>query len=180
MNARYVGLTPYAAWYSFFSFARIALTFDMSTSIALVTCADVSSERRMCSAMPLRIAVIGSKLSPGCAADGAGDGGVGGAAARAGCGAAGADGGFGCAGAAGAPWAGCAPDSMKLRMSFFVTRPPRPVPCTWLGSTRCSEAILATTGETNVLPFVDAAGAVSSAGCAVGAGLSALEGASAS
>src|SRR5712691_3752625 len=41
----------------------------MSTSIALVTCADVSSERRMCSAMPLRIAVIGSKLSPnaGCA-----------------------------------------------------------------------------------------------------------------
>src|SRR4051812_50031345 len=71
MNARYVGLTPYAAWYSFFSFARIALTFDMSTSIALVTCADVSSERRMCSAMPLRIAVIGSSASPGCAADGA-------------------------------------------------------------------------------------------------------------
>src|SRR5256885_16551846 len=64
MNARYVGLTPYADWYSFFSFARIALTFDMSTSIALVTWADVSSERRMCSAIPLRIAVMGSKVSP--------------------------------------------------------------------------------------------------------------------
>jgi hypothetical protein len=44
-------------------------------------------------------------------------------------------------------------------MSFFVTRPPRPVPCTWLGSTPCSEAIFATTGETKVLPFVCAASA---------------------
>src|SRR5919202_532786 len=64
---RYVGLTPYADWYSFFSFSRIATTFDMSTSIALVTCADVSSERRMCSAIPRRIAFIGSNCSPGCA-----------------------------------------------------------------------------------------------------------------
>src|SRR4029453_13245760 len=47
----------------------------MSTSIALVTCAEVSSERRMCSAMPFRIADIGSKLSPGCAAAGGGTGG---------------------------------------------------------------------------------------------------------
>ena len=37
----------------------------MSTSIALVTCAAVSSERRMCSAIPRRIAVIGSSDSPG-------------------------------------------------------------------------------------------------------------------
>ena len=37
----------------------------MSTSIALVTCAEVSSERRMCSAMPLRIAVIGSNALAG-------------------------------------------------------------------------------------------------------------------
>ena len=44
------------------------------------------------------------------------------------------------------------PDSMKPRMSFFVTRPPRPVPCTWPGSTPCSDAIRATTGETKVLP----------------------------
>src|ERR671936_285705 len=43
-------------------------------------------------------------------------------------------------------------------MSFFVTRPPRPVPCTWFGSTPCSEAIRATTGETNVLPFSVGAG----------------------
>ena len=47
MNARYVGLTPYAFAYSFFSLLRIATTFDMSTSIALVTCAEVSSDLRM-------------------------------------------------------------------------------------------------------------------------------------
>ena len=70
------------------------------------------------------------------------------------------------AGAAGAP-----PDSMKLRMSFFVTRPPRPVPCTWLGSTPCSEAILATTGDTNVLPFVDEADSSLVSLAAVGAGV---------
>ena len=58
-------MTPYASSYSFFSFFRIATTFDMSTSIALVTCAEVSSERRMCSAIPFRIADIGSTLSPG-------------------------------------------------------------------------------------------------------------------
>ena len=40
-------------------------TFDMSTSIALVTCAEVSRERRTWSAMPLRIADIGSSVSPG-------------------------------------------------------------------------------------------------------------------
>src|SRR5919206_11106 len=107
MNARYVGLTPYDASYSFFSFDRIATTRDMSTSIALVTCADVSSERRMCSAMPLRIAVIGSKLSPGCAAagDGAGAagafGGVGAAWGSAGGGGGGPPGGRGPAAARG-------------------------------------------------------------------------------
>ena len=36
----------------------------MSTSIADVTCADVSSDRRMCSAIPRRIADIGSRVSP--------------------------------------------------------------------------------------------------------------------
>ena len=38
-------------------------------------------------------------------------------------------------------------------MSFFVTRPPVPVPGTFAGSIPCSEAIRATTGETNDLPF---------------------------
>ena len=66
MNARYVGLTPYADWYSVFSTSRAATTFDMSTSIALVTCAAVSTERRMCSAIPRRIAVTGSMVSPAC------------------------------------------------------------------------------------------------------------------
>src|SRR3954469_22614177 len=93
MNARYVGLTPYAEVYSFFSFSRICTTLDMSTSIALVTCAEVSSERRMCSAIPRRIADMGSKLSPGP-----------GSPATAGACATGA--GAGCAGAA----AGCGSD----------------------------------------------------------------------
>ena len=43
-------------------------------------------------------------------------------------------------------------------MSFFVTRPPVPVPGTALGSTPCSAAIRATTGDTKVRPFPDAAG----------------------
>jgi hypothetical protein len=46
-------------------------------------------------------------------------------------------------------------------MSIFVTRPPRPVPETWDGSTLCSAAIRATTGETNVWslpPFEAGAG----------------------
>ena len=69
---RYVGLTPYCFWNSGLSLSRISTTRDMSTSIALVTCADVSSERRMCSAIPRRIAVIGSSCSPGAAATGCG------------------------------------------------------------------------------------------------------------
>ena len=43
-----------------------------------------------------------------------------------------------------------ASDSTKARMSFFVTRPSRPVPGIVLGSMPCSAAIRATTGETNV------------------------------
>ncbi len=54
-------------------------------------------------------------------------------------------------------------------MSFFVTRPPVPVPCTVLGSTPCSDAIRATTGETNVRPLPDAGAAVG-----VGAGVGAV------
>ena len=42
------------------------------------------------------------------------------------------------------------PDSMKSRMSFLVTRPPRPLPGTCCTSTPCSEAIRATTGETKL------------------------------
>src|SRR3954453_715815 len=89
MNDRYVGLTPEADWYSFFSVLRAATTRDMSTSIALVTCADVSSDLRMWSAMPRRIAETGSSCSPACACAGgagvdAGFGGAGGAAAGAG------------------------------------------------------------------------------------------------
>ncbi len=69
-----------------------------------------------------------------------------------------------------------APDSMKLRMSFFVTRPPVPVPGTAAGSTPCSAAIRATTGDTKVLPFSAAAGDTGGAGAA-GAATAATAGA---
>ncbi len=113
----------------------------MSTSIALVTCAEVSSERRMWSAMPLRIALIGSTCWPPAAGRGAAGG-------RS-CGSVG--GGRGLLG--GLRRAAGAPRSMNARMSFLVTRPPWPVPGTEPTSTPCSAAIRATTGETNVLPL---------------------------
>ena len=59
-------------------------------------------------------------------------------------------------------------------MSFFVTRPPVPVPGTVDGSTPCSAAMRATTGDTNVLPFrlrrgsTGAGGAVAAAGGGLG------------
>src|SRR5207237_719120 len=115
---------------------------------------------RMCSATPRRIAVIGSIVSPGCASaatgcgTGVGGGVGGGAVVGAGAGEGGgrvevapggsAPAGRGIAGRAG-PGAGLgvaagsgaapAPDSMNPRMSFFVTRPPVPVPATRPGST---------------------------------------------
>ena len=57
--------------------------------------------------------------------------------------------------AAGACGAACAfpPPSTNARMSFFVTRPLRPLPWTWPGSTPCSAAMRATTGETKLLPL---------------------------
>ncbi len=55
-------------------------------------------------------------------------------------------------------------------MSFFVTRPPVPVPCTAWGSTPCSEAILATTGETKVRPLPDAGAEDGAGGVGAGAG----------
>src|SRR5579884_1435140 len=148
---------------------------EKSTSIALVTWAAVSSERRMCSAMPRRIAVMGSTVSPGSvspAATGAGAGGCGGGASACG---------VSSAGATCSCWA--PPDSTNARMSFFVTRPPEPVPGTWEGSIPCSPAILATTGETNALPLPEdcsAAGGAAEGSGAVGAGVSAGDAASAS
>src|SRR5437764_6092058 len=70
-------------------------------------------------------------------------------------------------------------------MSFFVTRPPEPVPGTWDGSIPCSPAMRATTGDTNALPLPLGVGAADGAGAAdgsgaVGAGVSAGDAASAS
>ena len=140
----------------------------------------------MCSAIPLRIAVIGSNDSPAAgspaSATGAGAGfgaaGAAGAARRSGrglrlrgrcgrsCGLRLRDGaGAGAGGASGSePLGGaCPPPSTNARMSFFVTRPPAPVPCTALVSTPCSDAIRATTGETNVRPLPSACPAAGSA-----------------
>ena len=120
----------------------------------------------MCSITPRRIAVIGSSTSP------TWSGGAGGEPARRGAAAPGRAGRperlGGATGAQAPPAArrpacaaagvgrgrrrGC-PHSMYARMSFFVTRPPVPVPATAFGSTPCSAAIRATTGETNVRPF---------------------------
>jgi hypothetical protein len=59
---------------------------------------------------------------------------------------------------------------MNARMSFFVTRPPVPVPGTLPGSIPCSEAIRATTGETKVFPFPadEGAAATGSGICVIG------------
>ena len=148
----------------------------------------------MCSAMPRRIAVIGSSCSPGCVspgATGAGAGGFGGGAQRRGaarrCGerarALRPARLRGLRRAAVRARAAGAPDSMKSRMSFFVTRPPRPVPETCDGSTPCSDAMRATTGETNALAVLAARAAAAGAARRLGAsaaGVSADDGASAS
>ena len=122
----------------------------------------------MCSAMPRRMAVIGSRVSPATvSASGAGAAaGAGGGGAACGAGAAGAS-----VGAGAGATAGGGPDSMNARMSFFVTRPPAPVPAIWPGSTPCSDAMRATTGDTN-FPFPDAGGAAGT-GSGVGAGAAA-------
>ncbi len=55
-------------------------------------------------------------------------------------------------------------------MSFFVTRPPVPVPGMTDASIPCSAAMRATTGDTKVFPFPAAAGAAEGgAACATGA-----------
>ena len=55
-------------------------------------------------------------------------------------------------------------------MSFLVTRPPRPVPDTWPTSTPCSDAIRATTGETNVFSPPPLPSAATGAGSGSGSG----------
>src|ERR671934_168252 len=151
----------------------------------------------MCSAIPRRIAFIGWISSPaaaatgsgcGAGAGGCGGGGAGAAAGSGGAGGASGDGGgagasagagSGSGGGGGACAAAGSPDSTKAMMSLLVTRPPRPVPDTCETSTPCSEAIRATTGETNVFspaPSLTGAGSGAAAGgcgggCACGGSL---------
>src|SRR5262245_8290937 len=61
-------------------------------------------------------------------------------------------------------------------MSFFVTRPPVPVPVTNDGSTPCSAAIRATTGETKLFPFPAASGAGALGAWAGGGGACSTDG----
>src|SRR4051794_5164345 len=132
MNARYVGLTPYALAYSFFSLLRIATTFDMSTPSALVRCADVSSDLRLWSAPPRRIADIGSKFSPtvapacagGAAGAAAGAGGAGAAAGGGGAGGAGGGAPPGGGGWGGGGGGGPGPPPPEGGFVFFFFPPP--------------------------------------------------------
>jgi len=71
-----------------------------------------------------------------------------------------------------------APDSMNPRMSFFVTRPPVPVPGTTDGSIPCSAAIRATTGDTKVLPFPPGAAGAAATGATTGSDATAVTGGS--
>ncbi len=59
-------------------------------------------------------------------------------------------------------------------MSFFVTRPPEPVPGTCEGSIPCSDAMRATTGETNDLPLPAGSPACALGAAAAGAACSSL------
>src|SRR5438046_1772128 len=104
------------------------MTRLMSTSNTVVTCAEVRRLITMCSAIFLRIALMGTTVtrSPGANT---------GAAAR-----------DTPAAAAVAPAPG-PPPSIAFRMSFFVTRPLAPVPAIREMSMSCSWAILRTTGE---------------------------------
>ena len=107
----------------------------------------------------------GGAAAAGGVATGAGAAGAGSGVAATGS----AGGAVAAAGGSGAGGGGAAaPDSMKPRMSFFVTRPPVPVPGTTDGSIPCSAAIRATTGETNVLPFPAAEAVAVAAGAGAG------------
>ena len=145
-----------------------------------VTCADVSSERRMCSAMPRRIAVTGSKRLAGRPL---GSGRL--ARRRGGCRLGGCGAGFGAGGGSRRGlWrlrAGARPREPEPRARRRRPRRTRGCPsssrgrrgrcpATWLGSMPCSLAMRATTGETNALPFPAAprVGAVVSVGAASG------------
>src|ERR1700754_2235123 len=130
----------------------------------------------MCSAIFLRMTLIDSTRSPIC---GRGGGGAGSSAGIGGAGAAGtAAGASGLAGAAGCAGAAVVlPDSMKLRMSFLVTRPLRTVPSSWEMSTLCSCAILRTSGLDFVRRSSSTVGSADCAGCAGGGGGAATGGA---
>src|SRR6266850_7146818 len=126
----------------------------MSISKTVVTCAEILLERTMCSAVFLRIGLMGttSTRAAADAAEGEADGAAEAATGDAGRAGAGADGpaeagedaggvGGGLGGAAGADAGVSGRPSMCVRMSCLVTRPAMPVPGMSRMSRLCSAAI---------------------------------------
>src|SRR3990170_707280 len=122
----YVSPKPSRALNASLDRSRSRATFSMFTSTAFHARADTSNDRFMCSAINPRICGTGMTSSPPMATAGAG---IGTAGTAAGAGAAGAGG------------------AAAASTSFFVIRPPVPVPCTRARSTPCSAASLRTSGD---------------------------------
>src|ERR1035438_6743444 len=129
-------------------------TLVISTLCMVVTCAEVRRLATMCSAMRMRMVLIGSMRVLACPAAGRGGG------------AACSDGGGGGGGAAstgrGGGGGACCWRAMWPSRSCFVMRPPAPVPFTLLRSMEYSRAMRRTSGESG--PVGSGASADSSAG----------------
>src|ERR1035438_461340 len=117
-------------------------TLVMSTLCMVVTCAEVRRLATMCSAMRMRMVLVGSMRVLACPAAGSGGGASTGGGGGGGVGAATTGGG----GGAGAGCA-CCWRAMWPSRSCFVMRPPAPVPFTLLRSTEYSRAMRRTSGE---------------------------------
>src|ERR1022692_2192532 len=131
-------------------------TLVMSTLCMVVTCAEVRRLATMCSAMRMRMVLIGSMRVLACPAAGRGGGAACSDGGGGGGGAASTGGGGG--GGAGA----CCWRAMWPSRSCFVMRPPAPVPFTLLRSMEYSRAMRRTSGESG--PVGSGASADSSAG----------------
>src|ERR1039458_10610397 len=106
-------------------------TLVMSTRWTVVTCAEVRLDINMCSAILMRMVLMGSMRVLACPAGGSGAIG-GGAAGAGGRGAGGGPGGTPAAGPRGYPGCGCGCDcdcAAKASTACLVIRPPAPVPC---------------------------------------------------
>src|SRR5215203_5697209 len=125
MNGRYVSLTPSRSAKAAFSFSRSAARPVMSTSTSVQACGISALLTAMRFAIVRRMLVSSTTRSPSWTATRS----------------------VSVAAAAGTVSRSVARPSIKLSMSFLVTRPPVPVPEISEMSTSCSSASLLTTGE---------------------------------